>query len=122
MPAEPSKDELKTEIERRHFARAAQLAQSLGLEEEEVRHLRLRALWQMSAAYRNAPGTIRLAQDYGFTKQETKKLLTQILAERETELDSKSLDPCFDQGSGRYLSFEEWLDHLTKIWDKLSLS
>jgi hypothetical protein len=34
MPAEPTKDELKIEIERGHFARAAQLAQSLALEEE----------------------------------------------------------------------------------------
>ena len=49
MDEKAGKDELRTEIERGNFERAALLAVSLGLPEEEIQKLRLKALWQMSA-------------------------------------------------------------------------
>jgi hypothetical protein len=116
------KDELKTEIGRENFGRAGLVAGSLGVSEEEVRKSRLKALWQMSAVYRNAPGTKRLAQDYGFSKKELREFLEKHAEEKRREGDSKALEPCYDLSTGRYLSFEEWMDRFLKNWDKLTFS
>jgi hypothetical protein len=116
------KDELKTEIGRENFGRAGLVAGSPGVSEEEVRKSRLKALWQMSAVYRNAPGTKRLAQDYGFSKKELREFLEKHAEEKRREGDSKALEPCYDLSTGRYLSFEEWMDRFLKNWDKLTFS
>jgi hypothetical protein len=115
-------DQLKEEIARKQYTRAALLAASLGLPEEEVKGLRLKALWQMSAVSRNFPGTKILAQQYGYSKGEVAELLTKRAAEEKERGEYKSIEPCYDQSSGKYLSFEEWLDKLLKQWDKLSTS
>lgn len=122
MSEKADRDELRTEIGRENFGRAALLASSLGVSEEEVRKLRLKALWQMSAVYRNAPGTKRLAQDYGFSKKELREFLEKHAEEKRREGDSKALEPCCDLSTGRYLSFEEWMDRFLKNWDKLTFS
>jgi hypothetical protein len=87
------RDELRTEIERENFERAALVAGSPGVSEEEIQKLRLKALWQMSAVYRNAPGTKRFAQDYGFSKKEVREFLEKHAEEKRREGDSKALEP-----------------------------
>ncbi len=115
-------DQLKEEIARKQYTRAALLAASLELPEQEVKDLRLKALWQMSAVSRNLPGTKNLAEQYGYSKAEVGELLRKRAAEEKEQGGYKSLEPCYDQNSGKYLAFEEWLDKLLKQWEKLSTS
>lgn len=122
MNEKTDRDELRTEIERENFERAALVASSPGVSEEEIQKLRLKALWQMPAVYRNAPGAKRLAQDYGFSKKEVREFLEKHAEEKRREGDSKALEPCYDLSTGRYLSFEEWMDGFLKNWDKLTVS
>jgi hypothetical protein len=120
MQEKVSKEELKAEIDRGEFARAALMAESLGLDEKEVQQLRLNALWQMSAVYRNAPGTKRLAEQYGLSKNEVRQILEKHADEEKKAGNERPLRPRYDLSSGRYLSFEEWTDHFTKKWERLS--
>jgi hypothetical protein len=121
MDEKTGKDELRAEIERSHFVRAALLAGSLGLSEEEVRDLRIKALWQVSAISRNGSATKSLAQQYGLSKSEVRRILEEGAKKRSVEGDVKSLEPCYDVSTGRYLAFDEWLDHYFKNWEKLSV-
>ena len=113
-------DVLNTEIERGHFVRAVIVAEGIGLPEEEIKPLRFKALGQMSAVYRNAYGTKYLARQYGFSREEVKKILEEFAGEIRNEGNSKPLDPCYDYSTGKYLSFEEWMDHYLTIWDRFS--
>ena len=122
MNEKPGRDGLRAEVEGGNFERAASLAASLDLSEEEVQDLRLKALWQMSAIYRNAVGTKRLAQGYGLGKEELREFLEKCAEEKRREGNSKPLGPCYDLSTGRYLSFEEWMDNFLKNWDKLTVS
>ena len=113
------REELRAEIERGHFARAALVAASLGVGEEELGELRLKALWQMSAVNRNGPGTKRLAEEYGFSKKELGQTLRQYADKMKDEGDIKPLEPCYDNNTSKYLTYEEWLDRFLSNWDKL---
>jgi hypothetical protein len=119
MNDKESREELKAEIEREHFARAALLGASLGLDEEDLRGLWLKALWQMSAVNRNRPGTKRLAQEYGFSKKELGQTLREYAEKMRDEGDIKPLEPCYDYKTDKHLTFEQWLDQFLKNWDKL---
>jgi hypothetical protein len=114
-------DALKIEIERGHFVRAALVEEEMGLPKEETGDLRRKALGQMAAVSRNAHGTRSLAHQYGFSREEVRKLLEEIAQEMKNEGNTKPLEPCYDYSISRYLSFEEWMDHYLKmkIWDKL---
>jgi hypothetical protein len=114
-------DQLKEELGRKHYARAALLAASLGVSEQELRDLRLKALWQMSAVSRNLSGTRSLAQQYGYSKDEVAEILRKRAAEEKERGGYKSLEPCYDPHSGKYLAFGEWLEQLLKQWEKLSV-
>jgi len=122
MEERSSEDQLKLEIERKHYARAALLAASTNLlPAEEVRDLRLKALWQISAVARNAAGTSILGHEYGWTKEEAAEYL-RTMAKREKEHGAyKALEPCYDQITGKYLSFDEWLEQLLKHWDNIGV-
>ena len=122
MNEKTAKDELRTEIERRNFSRAAFLAASLDLAEQELQDLRVKALWQIAAVYRNVPGTKALAQQYGLSKQEVRDLLERHAEEKTNAGDTKPLEPCYDLNTGNHLSFEEWIYHFLKRWDKLPVS
>jgi len=122
MNEKTAKDELRTEIEHGHFSKAAFLAASLGLPEQELQDLRVKALWQMAAVYRNAPGTRSLAQKYGLSSQEVRDLLTRHAEEKRNAGDTKALEPCYDLNTGNHLSFEEWMYHFLKRWDKVPVS
>ncbi|MGD8228806.1 MAG: hypothetical protein PVH82_12230 [Desulfobacteraceae bacterium] len=122
MNDKAGKEELRAEIERGHFARAALLAASLGIDEQELREFRLKALWQMSAEFRNGPGTKRLAQEYGLSKKELGQILRQYAEEMRDQGNVKPLEPCYDYKTDRHLTFEQWLDQFVKHWDKISES
>ena len=114
-----AEDALKMETERKHYARAALVAASLNRPAEEVRDLRLKALWQISAVSRNAPGTSILGHEYGLTKEEVADYLKKRAEEEKEAGAFKALEPCYDQITGKYLLFEDWLDQLLKQWDVL---
>jgi len=111
-----TKEELEREIQQGNFARAASLAVMQGLPEKEIEDLRAKALWQMAAEYRNAPGTKALAQGYGISKDELRDLLERLASENAHAGHIKPLEPCYDLNARSHLSFEEWLQQLIKRW------
>jgi hypothetical protein len=115
-------EELRAEIERGHLVRAVQVAESIGLPPEEIQDIRAKALWEMAAVNRNAPGTKRLAQEYGLSKEGLKELLERYGEERRREGDHKPLEPCYDIATGEYLDFGEWLNGFLRKYDKLPVS
>jgi len=117
---EKSKHEsLETEIERKNFIRAAHLAVTLNLSNDEIARFRYQALCRMAAFCRNAPGTKILAQNYGFSKQEVKQILEEHARQMEESEDSRLSKACYDCSSGKYLTFEEWIIHCIEKWHKL---
>jgi hypothetical protein len=66
--------ELRLEMDRKNFVRAAAIATSLGLPAYELRQIQGEALWEM-AVNRNAPGTKRLAQQYGISRRTLQQIL-----------------------------------------------
>lgn len=107
--------ELNSEIERENFVRAALLAEQMSLPEEEIKNLCHKALGQMSVIYRNPHGMSQLARQYGVGREELKKILKEFADEMGNEGKTKPLEPRYDHNTGKYLSFEEWLDHYHKI-------
>jgi len=103
--------DVKKEIERKHFVRAALIAASISLHKEELQDLQSKALHQMSALYRNVQGTKILAKQFGFSNDKLRHVLGQYAREKRKEGNSKPLDPCYDYKTGKYLSFEEWMNH-----------
>lgn len=91
----------------------------MGRPEKEIEELRIQALARISIIFRNAPGTRKLAEEYGLSKAEVKKILVEASERLALEGEHRTLEPCYDPVTGSYLSFEEWLDLLIKKWDKL---
>ena len=114
-----SREELRAEVERGHFARAALLAEALGLALDKIQDFRTKALWQMSAVGRNAPGTKALSQQYGLSKNQLRQTLQRYAEKKRSEGDKKPLEPCYDHSTGKYLSYEEWVDNFFRKWDRL---
>ena len=115
-------EELKAEIEGKRFVRAAALAKSSALPLSEVKDLQEKALWQMAAVFRNAGGARMLCEQYGFSKKEVEDLLRRWAEEQQSKGDKKTLEPTYDHATGKYLTFEEWLDQFLNHWDKLPAS
>jgi hypothetical protein len=109
---------LKSEIEASRFGRAATLAKSSALPLSEVKELRKKALWQMAAVFRNTGGARVLCEQYGFTKKEAEEILGKLAEEQQGKGDTKILEPTYDQATGKYLTFAEWLDQFLKHWEK----
>jgi len=114
------REELEEVIDKGHFVRAAQLAESAGLSQEELNEIRSKALWEMAAVNRNPLGTKKLAHEYGLSKKELKQVLEEYAEKKRTDGEGKALEPCFDISTGTYLNFEEWMSYLFKKYDKLS--
>ena len=119
MPENNHDEAIKKEIGLGHFVKAVILAEQMGLAEGEKRDLRKKALGQMSAVYRNAHGAKRLAQEYGFSREEVKQILEEYYEEMRKEGNLKTLEPCYDYSTGKYLSFEQWMEQYLKTWDRL---
>lgn len=117
-----SQDLLKAEIEGKRFVRAAALAKSSAMPLSEVKDLQEKALWQMAAVFRNAGGSRVLCEQYGLSKKEAEDLLRRWAEEHQSKGDKKTLEPTYDHATGKYLSFEEWLDQFLKHWDQLPTS
>jgi len=112
-------DQVKSEIEKGHFVRAVFLAESAGLSRERIQDVQKEALWQMSALYRNAPGTKKLAEQCGLSKRELKEMLETMAKERRKQGNEGNLEPRYDLSTGKYVAVEEWMDLLARRWDKL---
>jgi len=117
-----TQDAIKAEIEGKRFVRAAALAKSSALPLSEVKGLQEKALWQMAAVFRNAGGARVLCEQYGFSKKEAEDLLRRWAEEQQSKGDKKTLEPTYDHGTGKYLTFDEWLDKFFKHWDELLTS
>jgi hypothetical protein len=115
------RQELREAIDKGHFVRAAHLAESVGLPQEELNDIRARAMWEIAAVNRNPPGTKRLAQEYGLSKKKLKEFLEERAETKRREGDAKALEPCYDISTGTYLNFEEWMSSLLKKYDKISV-
>lgn len=113
-------DTLHDEIERGNFVRAVRTAEQLSMPEEKIRNLQCKSLGQMAAVYRNIHGTKQLAQQYGYSIEQVKQILEQFSDELKTAENTKPLEPCYDYRTGNYLSFDDWMAHLLKIWDRIS--
>jgi hypothetical protein len=109
-------DELQLLLKQQNYVRAAAIAASLGLPTDELRDIQFEALWQM-AANRNAPGTKRLAQEYGVSSQTLKQILEARASQLRHSGHDKALAACYDAATGKYLSFEEWINQLGARWD-----
>jgi hypothetical protein len=114
-------EELKTEIERKNYIRAAHLAASLNLNNDEIESLRYQALYQMAETHRNAHGTKILAQKYGYSQKEVKQILKEHANKISADGSRKPLKVRYDSFSGKYLTFEEWISHCIEKWDKLKV-
>lgn len=113
---------LKTEIERKNYTRLAHLAVSLNLTNDEIENLRYQTLCRMAANYRNVHGVKILAQQYGYSKQEIKHILDAYAKQMRERGNIRPLKACYDCISGKYLTFEEWIDLCIDKWHKLKLS
>jgi hypothetical protein len=118
----PSQDEIKAAIEGKWFVRAAALAKSSAVPLSEVKDLRKKALWQMTAVFRNAGGARVLCEEYGVSKEKAEEILRKLAEEQKSKGDTKTLEPTYDHASGKYLAFEDWLDQFLKHWEKLPAS
>lgn len=108
--------ELRLELGRKNFVRAAAIATSLGLPADELRQIQGEALWQM-AVNRNAYGTRRLAQQYGVSSGALKQILEGRANQLRQDGRGQALAACYDAATGKYLSFEEWMNQLVESWD-----
>ena len=98
------------------------MAESIELPKGGDRDARAKALWEMAAVNRNAPGTKMLAQEYGLSKNELKGILENYAEIRRREGHLKPLEPCYDISTGAYLTFEQWMDSFLKKYDKVSVT
>ena len=112
-------DELKTEINRGNFTRAAFLAKSQGLSEKEVVRLRYKALWLMAAVHRNAPGTKKLAREYGLSKNELKEFLENTAEKRRKDGQNHIFGMCYSSTMGCCLIFDEWMNHFFEKFERI---
>lgn len=119
MEEKSTQEKLKLEIEQGNFERAVLVALDLDLKPDEVTEIKFKALWQMAAVNRNALGAKKLAQDFGISKEELKGFLEKKAAEQRQEGNERLLTPRYDHQSGKYLTFEEWMENLFKLWSKL---
>jgi hypothetical protein len=119
MPENNLDDAIKKEIEVGRFAKAVIVAEEIGLPEGEKRDLRKKALGQMSAVYRNMHGAKRHAQEYRFSREGVKQILTEYSEELRREGSLKILESCYDYNTGKLLSFDQWVEQYLKIWDRL---
>ena len=114
------KEEFESEINRKNFIRALYLAKELALPEEEIEQIAEKALWQVAGIGRNPYATKKLAIELGYSKDKIKQILIEQ-ADKEKELgNKKSIGPCYDYRSGKYLTFEEWLNRFLKEWNKIN--
>jgi hypothetical protein len=114
-------EELKIEIERKNYSRAAHLAASLKVNNEEIENLRYQALCQMAETHRNAHGTKILAQKYGYSKKEVRQILEEHAKKNSEDGSRKPLKVRYDSFSGKYLTYEDWISHSIEKWDKLKV-
>ena len=113
------KEEFELEIKRKNFVRALQIAKELNISKEEFEDLVCKALWQVAGIGRNPSATKQLAQELGYSKEQVKEILLKQ-AKEESLNNKKLIGFCYDYKTGKYLSFEKWLERLMKEWNKIN--
>lgn len=114
------KEEYQIEVNRKNFVRALYLAKELKLPEEVIQDIAQKALWQMAGTGRNFYAVKRLAKELGYSKEDLKRILTDMIQNEEKSGNTKMLGPCYEYISGKYLSFDKWLQYLLKEWNKIN--
>lgn len=104
---------LQRAVENGDYARAVRVAQAMGRSAQEMKELQQKALEQFIVESRNPQGTLALAKEYGFTRDDLNKVLQKIL---EDARDKKIIERRqYDTKTMRYLNLEEWIkEHLMK--------
>ena len=112
-------EELKTELVRKNFTRAAHLGSSLKLGNSELQRIQQQAMGQMAAIYRNAKGVKALARKFGYSKKEVREIVEKYTDQMIEQGDTKPLKARYDYASGKYLTFERWLNQFIEKWRNL---
>ena len=114
------KKEYESEIKKNNFVRALYLAKELNISDKEIKELFYKALWEVAGKARNPYATKRLAEDFGYSKEEVKEILTELSKKEEESGNKKIIAPCYDYRSGKYLPFDKWLEQFLKEWNKIN--
>ncbi len=113
------KEEIESEIKRKNFIRAFYLAKENNLSEELLKDLAIKAIWQAGIYSRNIYALKELAEELGYSKEKIKEILMELAKKEEEKGNKKLVSSCYDYRSGKYLSFEEWLEKAMKEWNKI---
>lgn len=117
MSEEATQEEVKAEVARGNYVRAVELAKAARLSHSEIRELQEKALWQVAALHRNAVGTKCLAQEYGLSPGDVKMILVPQAQAQRSRGEDRELMPRYDYRTGKYLTFEEWLEQVLGTWN-----
>ncbi len=115
------REEYEAEIKRKNFVRALYLAKELKFSDKEIKEIAQKALWQVGGEGRNFYATKELAEELGYTKEQLKEILVKMMEKEEKSGNKKILGACYDYSSGKYLSFDKWLERLLREWNKINL-
>jgi hypothetical protein len=113
---EETANALEEAIGSRNYLYAETLARRLNRPEAEVRGLREEAFRQQVVEFRNPQGAVVLVEEFGFSREDTSRLLKAALEEtvRAEEKDKGAHTAKFDMESMGYLSLEEWIKRYFK--------
>jgi len=104
---------LREHVERRNYAGAASMAESLGEPTERIKELQEAAIKQYITEYRNGLGAMALAQEFRFTDDDIDRLLEAIIEEVRTRGEEKPpwAGKRYDIKTMKYFDIEEWIVH-----------
>lgn len=104
-------------IQAGNYLLAEGLARRLGRPENEIRDLQEKALEQYVLEFRNPQGSAALAEAFGLSEEDVRRVLTRILreAQKVDQEDKGKTKKRFDVQAMDYLSLEEWIRKYFKI-------
>ncbi len=104
---------MREHVERRNYTAAAFMAELLEEPKERVKELQEAAIKQHITEYRNAQGTIALAQEFQFTDDEINRLLDAIIEEVSARGEERPpwAGKRYDIKTMKYFDIEEWIAH-----------
>jgi len=105
--------QLREHLERRNYAAAVSVAESLGEPAERIKELQEAAIKQHITEYRNGPGAMALAQEFQFSDDDIDRLLEAIIEEVRTSEEKKPpwAGKRYDIKTMKYFDIEEWIVH-----------
>jgi hypothetical protein len=103
--------QVEHEKQNRNFVRAAHLAASSRLDEQQVRSLQRAAVRQYLEEFHNFTGAERLISEYKLSKQEVHEIIAELLSAPELERQASF---CFDGGKPTHLSVAEQIQRFAE--------